>query len=197
MDICLPDVYETITLCARSKYVGHSTVVRDANEVATLGIFRHKAKAIFSGDRKPSVMRRKAGSVKQPDQVCYVRFVGVLIGEEIKECPCFLHAVLRRDLGILPYVPATSGLDSVGIIEQYIVFRKVQIICCKFVPVGKEEAAIAHIIVIAVTPWGKIIARASNNVHYETIAFNSLGLHLASRYHRFHSRIVGVRSPGC
>ena len=43
MNRCLPDVYETITFHTRSKYIRDSTAVRDANEVAVLGIFGHKA----------------------------------------------------------------------------------------------------------------------------------------------------------
>jgi hypothetical protein len=60
----LPDVCERIILFTPSKDVGHSAVVRNANEVAALGIFGHEAKATFFSDRKLSVMRRKTSGME-------------------------------------------------------------------------------------------------------------------------------------
>jgi hypothetical protein len=170
MYISLSYVLIAIAICTWSEYIGHSAVAKNTDEISTLGSSRHEAKAAFSSDGKSSIVRWKAGCMKESNRICDIGFLSIFIGEEVEKGSCFLDAVLRRGLHILPQVPTTSGLDSVGIVKQISIFWKTRILLGELVPINKEEAVVLQNIVVAVSPWRQIVTRSSDRIHYTACA---------------------------
>jgi hypothetical protein len=151
VNISLSNVQITITFRTWSKYVRHSAVGGDTDEISAPGIFGYEAKMVLLSDRKPSVVRRETGCVKNANGVCNIGVLSIFVGEEAEKVSYFLDAVSRCVPHILPQMPATSGLDSIHVFKQNIILCTACILLRKLVSGEKEEAVIPKDIVVAVS----------------------------------------------